>query len=68
MNSRVLAKRTAHGWSQMKLALEANITQADVSRIEYQGWIPPQEIQERLAKALGVTPAELFAPEARYRP
>lgn len=60
MNLKLLIARREKGLTQNQLAAEAGITQADVSRIEKQGWIPPAEIRQRVAGALETTPERLF--------
>ena len=46
--------------TQDQLAEQVNLTQADISRIEAKGWIPPMAIQERIAAVLDVGTDELF--------
>ena len=46
--------------TQDQLAEQINLQQADISRIEAGGWIPPMSIQEQIAAVLGKTPAVLF--------
>ena len=61
MNVKLLVARKQLEMTQDDLAEKAGIPQADISRIESRGWIPPKDIQERLATALATTPDELFA-------
>jgi len=52
--------RTEKGFSQLTLAKLTNIAPTDISRIE-NGWLRPYSgWRKRLAKALGVTEADLF--------
>jgi transcriptional regulator with XRE-family HTH domain len=51
--------RKALGLSQEQLAELANVTQGAISRYEGERRDPPPEVVERLADALGVTPAFL---------
>lgn len=52
--------RKQRGLSQLTLAKLTNIAPSDISRIE-NGWLYPYPgWRKRLAKALGVTEAELF--------
>lgn len=60
MNVKLLVARKQADLTQDQLAAKAEISQADVSRIEKSGWIPPAEIRQRLATALDTTPDELF--------
>ncbi len=47
-------ERLRRGWSQQKLAVEAGVGYADVSRIEC-GWLRPYPGQaEKIARALGI--------------
>lgn len=61
MNERLWGARRRLDWTQQQLADAADMDQTDISRIE-RGWIPPQDIQERLAKALKVPVETLFPP------
>ena len=46
--------------SQQQIADSTRISQADISRIEAGGWVPPDKIQQRLARLLETTPEEIF--------
>lgn len=60
-NDRVWKRRIEMGLSQMQLAKNAGLRQAEVSQIEREGWIPPSDVRDALAAALNTTAAELFA-------
>jgi transcriptional regulator with XRE-family HTH domain len=68
LSLRIREFREARGWSQLRLAEEARARQATISGLET-GKIQRIELPmlERIAKALGVEPGELFghAPAAR---
>lgn len=55
---RILRQR--RGWSQRKLARQANLPEADVSRIETGRLRPYRGQARRLARALGVRVEDLF--------
>lgn len=57
---RMRAERIRRGWSQQRLAVEAGVGYADVSRIEC-GWLRPYPGQaEKIARALGLRPEQLL--------
>ena len=60
MNLRFRSTRTLRGWTQEQLSSRTNLLPVDISRIEAQDWLPPQEIQQRLADALGVPIEAIF--------
>lgn len=60
MNTRVLVARKQRELTQEQLAKQTGLQQADISRIEKSGWIPPPEVRDRLAEALKTTVAALF--------
>jgi len=60
MNIAFRVARVSAKVTQERLAKETGVTQADISRIEKSGWIPPVEIRQRLADALDTTSAHLF--------
>jgi transcriptional regulator with XRE-family HTH domain len=62
MNIPLLVARKRAAITQEELAAKAGLSQADISRIEKGGWTPPREVQERLAAALNVPVADVFAP------
>ena len=54
------ALRQQRGWSQAELAKRAKVTDAYVAQLETgKRWNPSLEVLRRLAKALGVAPADL---------
>ena len=59
--------RSRRGWSQEKLAVEAGLDRAYVSRIERGDVEPGLSVQERIAVALGMPLAELVADAGRER-
>lgn len=64
-NRRFRLRRLELEMTQEDLAKQVDgIYTPDISRIEAGGWIPPAEVQERLARALQTTPALLFGPWA----
>lgn len=60
MNTRVLVARRLCDLSQADLAEQVGINRGDISLIESQGWMPPADVQEKLATALRRTVEELF--------
>ena len=60
MNVKLLIARKQRDMTQDALAELAKVPQADLSRIESRGWIPPKDIQERIAEALHVSAADIF--------
>lgn len=58
----VLRLRRKREYSQADLALRARVTQALVSALELGRANPTVETLERMARALGVSVADLFAP------
>lgn len=62
-NVQVLAGRKNQRMTQEDLARATGISQSDISRIE-RGWVPPEELQEVIAKALGVPRDVLFEKHA----
>jgi transcriptional regulator with XRE-family HTH domain len=54
--------RLSRGWSQRRLAREADISEADVSRIETGRLRPYGGQRRRLARALGVRVRDVFGP------
>ena len=65
MNVKVLVARKERDINQRDLAERTGISQADISRIERGGWIPPADIQDKLAEALGTTASALFGSQAQ---
>jgi transcriptional regulator with XRE-family HTH domain len=57
----IRVSRAKRGMSQIVLAVEANTTPATVSAIENSDGNPTLEVLQRLADALGVEVAALFA-------
>ncbi len=55
----IRTKRLEQGYKQEVLALECNMTQANISHIETGKVKPPDEGLEKIAKVLGTTPEEL---------
>ncbi len=53
--------RDARGWTQEKLAREADITVTSVSNVERGATRPTAETVEKIAKAFGLEPTELDA-------
>jgi transcriptional regulator with XRE-family HTH domain len=67
---RILARnvrrlRLAHDWSQEELAAAARLHQVQVSKIEAANNNTSVDVLQRLARALGVPVAELFAEGGR---
>lgn len=62
-NVQVLALRKNQGMSQEELGRVAGVSQSDISRIE-RGWVPPEDLQERVASVLGVSRDVLFEKHA----
>lgn len=60
LNERFRKRRRACDLHQSQLAAKVGIAQSDISRIEAGGWIPPTDIRDLLAAALGTTVDELF--------
>lgn len=60
MNMRFRLARVRQRLTQEQVALQAQINQADVSRIETQDWTPPRVIRDRLASVLQTPVEELF--------
>ena len=56
----VKALRKARGWSQVRLAMEAHVSQQAISFIERERNEPSAEMIRALAKAFGVTAAEII--------
>ena len=54
------AARTARGWTQTKLAWKARMTQSDISALEHGRISLWPAHAKRLAKVLGLDPAELM--------
>ncbi len=57
---RMKAVRIQRGWSQQQLAFRANVSVADVSRIETGRMRPYAGHAARLAKVLGLEPEKLL--------
>jgi ribosome-binding protein aMBF1 (putative translation factor) len=57
---RIRVERLKRGWRQEDLAFYARMAAADVSRIETGRLVPYPTQVARLAKALGLKPAELL--------
>jgi transcriptional regulator with XRE-family HTH domain len=55
----------AEGRRQSWLAREVGIDQADLSRIANRGLIPSDEVQQKIAEALGRTVDELWPSQER---
>lgn len=51
------------GWTQEKLAREAHVNAATISRIEGGKYRPSPLVAYRIAKAFGLTVEEVFPPE-----
>ena len=60
MNFELLVARKRIGLSQKELGEKAGLGQGDVSRIESADWLPPTDVRQRLAEALGVEVETLF--------
>jgi transcriptional regulator with XRE-family HTH domain len=56
------AERRKRGWSQQLEGVYANVSAADVSRIETGRMVPYPGQAERLARVLGLRPEELQEP------
>jgi ribosome-binding protein aMBF1 (putative translation factor) len=57
--TKMKAERTRRGWNQQTLGFHANVSVADISRIENARLIPYPAQAERLGKVLGLQPDEL---------
>ena len=57
---RMKVERLRRGWSQQDLGYHARVQATDISRIERGRLIPYDSQADRLAKALGITPAQLL--------
>ena len=55
--------REERGWSQVRLAQAAGMTQSAVARFEAGGTVPTLPVLERLARALDVDLAVRFTPK-----
>jgi len=63
MNNRILrikAERLSRGWNQTELAYFAQMSSADVSKIESGRMVPYPGHAQRLARVLGLEPLALF--------
>jgi transcriptional regulator with XRE-family HTH domain len=60
MGARLRTLREAAGLTQLELAARSEVTHETISRLELGRRSPRAETIERLARALGVTPAELI--------
>lgn len=58
---RLAAARQQRGWTQLRFALEANVSPSSVSRWE-RGLLPPVRELMRLAEVLGIDMGELVEP------
>ena len=58
--SNLKSYRAARGWSQAKLAEKAGTSTQYIAMIETKVKYPSSEMLHKLAKALGIDPAELF--------
>ncbi|MEX2439721.1 MAG: helix-turn-helix transcriptional regulator [Actinomycetota bacterium] len=63
-NHRLIDARVAKGWSQPKLAHRAKCAIGTINQAETGRRVPIELTQERIARALGVERAWLFADEA----
>lgn len=63
--TRMKAERLRRQWTQTDLAYHSRMSASDISRIENGLLIPYPGYAERLAKALGLSPAELQQPAER---
>lgn len=61
----VRALRLEKGWTQERLAFEAEVKRAYISEIESAKRNPSLDVVERLAKALEIGAGQLLADEAR---
>lgn len=59
ISERIKALRAERGWSQSELAQRAHMTQAGLSLIEAGGRQPTYRVMKAIARALGVTLADL---------
>jgi transcriptional regulator with XRE-family HTH domain len=67
MSTQIKLLRRARDWSQRQLARRADMTEADVSRIESGRLRPYKGQARRLARALGVRVEELFPAPLDHR-
>lgn len=58
---KLAARRVELGLTQQVLADRVSLKQPDISRIEQDGWLPPPDVQQRLAEALQAPRDVLFA-------
>jgi len=62
VNTKVLVARRQRELTQEELAAKVGVFRADISRIESQGWVPPLDIQEKIAAVLRVERTDIFGP------
>jgi transcriptional regulator with XRE-family HTH domain len=62
--ARLRELRQSRGMTQAELARQANVTPAYIWRLETAGAAPGIDLVDRLARALGTTPADLLRTEA----
>jgi transcriptional regulator with XRE-family HTH domain len=60
------AERKARGWSQYRLAFEAQIAQPRLCMYEAGRRTPRRETLDRLASVLGIAPADLCEEDASF--
>jgi transcriptional regulator with XRE-family HTH domain len=65
MENRLRALRLERGMTQQELALRARTTPALLTWVERYGYLPGPELQERIARALDVTPEDIWPLEVR---
>ncbi len=68
MPSRIKTLRLEQGLTQREVARQANMTEADVSRIESGRLRPYRGQARRIARALGVRVEDLFAADEPVTP
>lgn len=61
VNAELLVTRKRAKLTQDALAAKAGLDRADIGRAEG-GWIPPYDVQEAIARALGVAVEAVFVP------
>ena len=59
-NTRLRGRRKWLRYSQRQIAELVGVAQPDISRIETDNWLPPRDVQQRIADLLETTVSDLF--------
>ena len=62
MNLKVLVARRQRAMTQAELADKVGCQREDIGKIETHGWVPPTDIQEKIAAVLRVERTDIFGP------